>query len=42
MLCSQLQIPFSRSYRRTSLLILYSFYKNITIAMTQIWFALNS
>jgi magnesium-transporting ATPase (P-type) len=30
------------SYRRISLLILYSFYKNIIIAMTQIWFAFQS
>jgi len=30
------------SYRRTSLLILYSFYKNIAIALTQIWFAIYS
>jgi len=30
------------SYRRTSLLILYSFYKNVAIALTQIWFAIYS
>jgi hypothetical protein len=27
------------NYRRTSLLILYSFYKNVTISFTQVWFA---
>jgi len=30
------------SYRRISLLILYSFYKNVAISMTQIWFAIFS
>eukprot|EP00823_Brevimastigomonas_motovehiculus_P005893 TRINITY_DN4571_c0_g1_i1.p1 TRINITY_DN4571_c0_g1~~TRINITY_DN4571_c0_g1_i1.p1 ORF type:complete len:496 (-),score=119.14 TRINITY_DN4571_c0_g1_i1:252-1661(-) len=30
------------SYRRISMLILYSFYKNLMIALTQIWFAFFS
>jgi phospholipid-transporting ATPase len=29
-------------YRRLSVLILYSFYKNVTISLTQIWFAVYS
>lgn len=36
------QVHGAWSYRRTSLLILYSFYKNISIALTQIWFAIDS
>jgi magnesium-transporting ATPase (P-type) len=34
-----LQYTGAWSYRRLATLILYSFYKNVTIALTQIWFA---